>query len=67
MGNCTLKNSDKNDTSCIFYLKLLISAISISNFELVNVVGRGGFGKVWIVINKKTKIHHALKIMSKAK
>jgi serine/threonine protein kinase len=45
----------------------MIEAISITNFQLMNVIGRGGFGKVWIVQNKKTKTMHAMKIMSKAK
>lgn len=33
----------------------------------VQVIGKGGFGKVWRVENKKTKEKFALKEMSKAK
>lgn len=31
------------------------------------MIGRGGFGKVWNVENKKSKAQYALKEMSKAK
>ena len=31
------------------------------------LIGRGGFGKVWKVVNKKYKTQHALKEMSKTK
>jgi len=33
----------------------------------IDVLGRGGFGKVWKVKKKKNKLLYALKIMSKAK
>jgi len=33
----------------------------------VQVIGKGGFGKVWRVEHKKTKEKFALKEMSKAK
>ena len=33
----------------------------------MDVIGRGGFGKVWKVRKKKNKMLYALKIMSKAK
>ena len=36
-------------------------------FEFQYVIGRGGFGKVWQVILKKTKKKYALKEMSKVK
>jgi len=40
---------------------------SKSMFEFLYVVGRGGFGKVWMVKYKKTKFKYALKEMSKVK
>ena len=38
-----------------------------SMFEFLYVVGRGGFGKVWMVRYKKTHEKYALKEMSKVK
>ena len=40
---------------------------SKSMFEFLYVVGRGGFGKVWMVKYKKTQQKYALKEMSKVK
>ena len=40
---------------------------SKSLFEFLYVVGRGGFGKVWMVKYKKTHHKYALKEMSKVK
>lgn len=36
-------------------------------YNLIKVIGKGGFGRVWKVDLKKTKQVYALKIMSKAK
>ena len=41
--------------------------LSKSLFEFLYVIGRGGFGKVWKVLLKKTSNHYALKEMSKMK
>ena len=38
-----------------------------NNFDFLYVIGKGGFGKVWKVKSKKTKISFALKEMSKLK
>ena len=38
-----------------------------NNFDFLYVIGKGGFGKVWKVKSKKTKISYALKEMSKLK
>lgn len=47
---------------------MIITVIVNKNrFEFLNIIGRGGFGKVWKVIEKKTKNHYALKEMNKAK
>ena len=42
-------------------------AISVNNFNFVQVIGKGGFGKVWIVEKKKNRQLYALKVMQKPK
>jgi serine/threonine protein kinase len=37
----------------------------MQDFKLVKCVGRGGFGRVWNVVHKKTKKVYALKVMKK--
>lgn len=39
---------------------------SRNNFEIQHVIGKGGFGKVWRVEDKKTGHFYAMKEMSKA-
>ncbi|MCQ2820720.1 MAG: hypothetical protein MJ252_25945 [archaeon] len=41
--------------------------ITRNSFEFIQVIGRGGFGKVWRVFMKKSKKLYALKEMSKLK
>ena len=41
--------------------------INKSSFEFIGIIGRGGFGKVWRVLYKKTKQIYAMKKMSKCK
>ena len=41
--------------------------ISKSSFEFLGIIGKGGFGKVWKVLYKKTKQIYAMKKMSKCK
>ena len=36
-------------------------------YEFKRIIGRGGFGKVWKVVDKKTNKTFALKVMDKAK
>lgn len=43
------------------------SSISKNSFEFIQVIGKGGFGKVWKVFSKKSKEIYALKEMSKTK
>ena len=41
--------------------------IDINSFDLLSVIGKGGFGKVWRVRYKKNCKEFAMKEMSKAK
>ena len=42
-------------------------AINKTHFKFHNVVGKGGFGKVWKVERKKFRTNYAMKEMSKVK
>ena len=55
------KSSRKNN---FFNLNFIVSR---ENFQFLYVIGKGGFGKVWKVQDKKTKKFYALKEMSKLK
>lgn len=41
--------------------------VNKNRFEFLNIIGRGGFGKVWKVIDKRNKTQFALKEMQKPK
>lgn len=41
--------------------------VTRNRFDFINVIGKGGFGKVWKVIDKKNKTTYALKEMAKVK
>ena len=43
------------------------NALNRNSFKFLYVIGKGGFGKVWKIQSKKTKIIYALKEMSKLK
>lgn len=57
MGNCSFKTEAPEKTS----------ALSSNNFDKHCVIGKGGFGKVWKVERKKTRVLYAMKEMSKAR
>ncbi|CAD8060035.1 unnamed protein product [Paramecium sonneborni] len=57
MGNCN--NSKDVNFDDVSFCK--------SDFKMLFVIGRGGFGKVWKAENKKTKQQYAIKEMSKCK
>ena len=58
MGNCQFKSENEQDN---------IKKISKTDFQFEYVIGRGGFGKVWKVEQKKTHQLYAMKEMLKAR
>jgi len=41
--------------------------MNIHQFKMLNIIGKGGFGKVWKVERKKFKTMYAMKELSKAR
>ena len=64
MGGCEFKFRGTCDDSCILHLYL---AITLHNFQLLSVVGTGGFGKVYKATLTKNRDLVALKVMSKVR
>ena len=62
-----LKNSknEKNNFGTIFSKDKDIKKVSLSDFKILKVLGRGTFGKVCLVQYKSTKKYYAMKIMRK--
>ena len=58
MGNCHYKSEGEQDN---------IKKVSKNDFVFNYVIGRGGFGKVWKVEQKKTHQLYAMKEMLKAR
>ena len=56
--------------SYLLYLLIMllqVNIVTISDFQFLYIIGKGGFGNVWKVKNKDTGIYFALKQMSKSK
>eukprot|EP01017_Pseudomicrothorax_dubius_P039002 TRINITY_DN592_c0_g1_i3.p1 TRINITY_DN592_c0_g1~~TRINITY_DN592_c0_g1_i3.p1 ORF type:complete len:444 (-),score=107.91 TRINITY_DN592_c0_g1_i3:97-1428(-) len=49
------------------YDALFDAKMTVQNFNLIYVIGKGGFGKVWKVETKKTRTFYAMKEMLKAR
>lgn len=57
MGNCSISDQSYDPQN----------AQNKNNYNFSYIIGKGGFGKVWKVVNKKTKTVYAMKEMSKAR
>ena len=44
-----------------------VKADSKNLFDFKKIIGKGGFGRVWKVVEKKSRKLYALKVMDKAK
>jgi len=58
MGNCHFQSENEDNN---------IKKINKNDFSFLYVIGRGGFGKVWKVEQKKTHKLYAMKEMLKAR
>lgn len=58
MGNCHFQSENEDNN---------IKKINKNDFSFLYVIGRGGFGKVWKVEQKKTHQLYAMKEMLKAR
>lgn len=48
-------------------MMLSFEDMNIHQFKMLNIIGKGGFGKVWKVERKKFKTMYAMKELSKAR
>ncbi|MCQ2821624.1 MAG: protein kinase, partial [archaeon] len=67
MGNKSGKSQPKIINPKNENKKVKEEVVSRNSFEFLNIIGRGGFGKVWKVYSRKYKMFYAMKEMSKAK
>ena len=71
MGPKNSSQQNKNESSFLNNESTIFNEdeeiISKNSFEYLTVIGRGGFGKVWKVYQKKYKKTYAMKEMSKTK
>ena len=61
------KNTHQFNSSQNKYETSKEEKLTRSSFEFIQIIGRGGFGKVWKVYSRKYKSSYAMKEMSKAK
>ena len=61
----TGKDGDEEDEGVIENILAPGKKISKEDFEFLKVIGRGSFGKVYLVRNKENGLPYALKILKK--
>jgi serine/threonine protein kinase len=62
MGNCNFRVDSSDPTIGKFYTDL-----NRNHFSLHYVIGKGGFGKVFKVLHKRSKVLYAMKEMQKGR
>ena len=65
LSNINIKKKKKNKEGTIFSKNKDIKKVSLNDFKLLKVLGRGTFGKVCLAQYKATKKYYAMKIMKK--
>lgn len=63
--NLTLANSANNQSSKDETLRRTLNSISISDFDLIKVIGRGSIGKVFLARKIDTQKLYAIKVLRK--
>ena len=58
------QSSESNKYILFIFIKIVINR---NSFDYLSIIGRGGFGKVWKVCHKQTRILYAMKEMNKSK
>ena len=65
MGELLVNPSSKKRSGTIFSKHQTIKHVSLEDFQIMKVIGRGSFGKVCLVQYKKTKELYAMKSLKK--
>ena len=63
LNSSTTANSKKIEEQT----QIQIEKVNKNSFEYLQIIGKGGFGKVWKVYHKQKKMKFALKEMNKTK
>lgn len=56
--------STEDRGSCV-YRRSTVTEVTWNDFELISIIGRGTFGKVYLVKNKRDSIYYAMKCIRK--
>jgi len=58
-------NRDQNARSSLLYRRSTVTEVNWDDFELLSIIGRGTFGKVYLVKNKLSEKYYAMKCIRK--
>ena len=58
-------NRGRDSCSSLLYRRSTVTEVSWDDFELISIIGRGTFGKVYLVKNKLSDKYYAMKCIRK--
>ena len=58
-------NKGRDSRSSCLYRRATVTEVTWDDFELISIIGRGTFGKVYLVNNKLNDKHYAMKCIRK--